>query len=84
MTQWIDNVGSCPHFFTDHSTTSVPAHHFLTDHLTMLVPALHFLTDHSTMSVPALYEQIIRQSRLQPFIFNRSFNNVVSSPSFFY
>jgi hypothetical protein len=42
MTRWIDNVGSCPNFFTDHSTTSVPAHHFLTNHSTMSVLALYF------------------------------------------
>ncbi len=42
MTRWIDNVGSCPHFFTDHSTTSVPAHHFLTDHSTMSVQPFIF------------------------------------------
>ncbi len=44
MTRWIDNVSSCPHFFTDHSTSSVPAHHNLIDHSTMSDPALHFLT----------------------------------------
>jgi hypothetical protein len=77
---WAPIIGK----WLDESTMSDPVLIFLPIIRQCQFQPFIFFTNHSTMSVRVLYFlPIIRQCRFHPFI-NRSFDNVGSSPSFFF